>query len=342
MARDVVTVCSSLFTYIRCYLPSSTIQNDNVFEHLFNFCALLLSFIEVDDILPISLIDVNSNNKDTKFLSDLNLGPSVYLWMPDFNKAFTFKDLYLDYFDCIEQANDQIACYKPIKPLSIREFPECAVVQGKDQEYFYLGPSLSKSYRDQNMVDIIDPLKCMTLTVNVDEFAKEQMNESDLACIDSHVVKQIVMINLEESQLMLNDFDGNLIPPNSDKEDCLTIATQYITSFVNRLYGYHIPCIQGLVSFNDKVKLQCPLTPNLTDFEDKLLKNFQPQSTSKLLDSIVFSCDEIMKIVLDKKLNASLRILVISSGKDDNSTAKIEDVVQKLIKCKIIVDCIIF
>ncbi|KAK8883269.1 hypothetical protein M9Y10_045920 [Tritrichomonas musculus] len=347
LVRDVVTVCSSLFTYIRCHLSSSKIENDKVFEHLFNFCALFLNFIKLDGILPISLIDMNSSNKNTKFLSDLNLGPSVYLWMPDFNENFTFKDIYLDYFYCIEKDKDQIAYYKPIKPLSIRVFPECAVVEGKEQEFFYLGPSLSKSHKDQNMVDIIDPLKCITRTVNIDEFAKEQMNESDIACIDSHVVKQIVMINLEESRLMRNDFDDNLITPNSDKEDCLTIATQYITSFVNRLYGYHIPCIQGLVLFNDKVKLQCPLTPNLTDFEDKLSKNFQPQSTSKLFDSIVFSCDEIMKIISNERnkiryKDASLRILVISRGNDDNSTAKIEEVVQKLIKCKIIVDCIIF
>lgn len=37
-----------------------------------------------------------------------------------------------------------------------------------------------------------------------------------------------------------------------------------------------------------------------------------------------------------------MRILVISRGIDDNSTAKIDEVVRKLIKCKIIVDCIIF
>ena len=278
-----------------------SIQNDKVFEHLFNFCALFLKFIKFDGVLPISLIDVNSNNKNTKFLFDLNLGPSVYLWMPDFNKDFTFKDLYLDYLDCIEKENDQIACYKPIKPLSIRVFPECAVVEGKDQEFFYLGPSLSKNYTNQNLVDIIDPLKFMTRTVNIDEFAKEQMNKSDNSCIDPCVVEQIVMINLEESRSMRNDFDDNFITPKSDKEDCLTIATQYITSFVNRLYGYHIPCIQGLVLFNDKVKLQCPLTPNLSDFEDKLFKYFHPQSTSKLFDSIMFSCDEIIKTMTNEK-----------------------------------------
>ena len=118
------------------------------------------------------------------------------------------------------------------------------------------------------------------------------------------------MVNLNESKSMIND---------SKKDHRITIAIQYLTSFVNRIYGYNLPCIQGLVSFNNQIKVKCPLSPLVSDFEDKGLKNIKPEATTKLWDSLLCCCEEIVKFRKDSKgnelyKNAISRIIVISGG----------------------------
>lgn len=68
---------------------------------------------------------------------------------------------------------------------------------------------------------------------------------------------------------MTCDLDGHTIDQKSNKNQRVTVAIQYLTTFVSKLYGYRIPCIQGLVSFNNKINVKCPLSPFVSDFEDK-------------------------------------------------------------------------
>ena len=287
VVRDVVTFCSTLFTYMRLYLPNS-IDDKNLFEHCLTFCSLsyLIKNIIDDDNLPISLIEVSETKSDTKFLSDLNLGPSVYLWNADFNEKFTFHDLYLDYNAITVQIKQSIeSTIIPIEPLSIRKFYTNTIVHGKDHEFLFLNQSLNKSYKYKNMIDIIDPLTCKTESKDIETFVKEQSNENDISSIiDTCLVDQIVMVNLDESRSMVYDLEGNHITPKSDKESRMPIAIQIITEFINRNYGYRIPSIQGLVTFNDKIKLKCPLSPFVSDFELKGFRDIQPTSKPKLWD----------------------------------------------------------
>ena len=335
VGRDVVTVCSTLFTYIKFYLPE--VNDENLYEHIFEFCSLIQSQEVPNDYPPVILIDIDSNNKEYGFLSSLKLGPSVYFWS---NDDFDFCDFQNDNHQCD-------ILFSPIRPLSIKNSFSCSIVKGKDHEYLYLMPSCSKSFKNQELFSILDPIKGITEIKDVEIFAKEQNNEEKdgSQLFDPDEINQIIMINLDESISMVDDLDGNFIPPNSDKVSRATIAFQYISIFLSKIHERS--SIQGLVSFNDEIKLECPLTPLVNDFEDKYIKNFQPKSKPRLWDSILFSAQEICKFRndcstnTDKFKNSCSRILVISNSEDDKSVSKVEDVVSFLIQNNIVVDCIV-
>ena len=349
VCRDIITVTSTLFTYFRAYLPK-TCKDKSVFEYGLRMCNLISHIQEIPDKIPMMVIEVKPDQEDTQFLSDLKLGPIVYLWKGDIGEDFMYVDLDLQSEEAIENAYNLIASFRPIAPLSMRVATGCSIVKGKDYEYLYLMQSASKDRMDQNKVDIIDPLTGLTESVDLELFAQDQgdtTNSVEVAnLIDPERVQQIIMVNFDESRSMIGDLAGYEIGKKSKKDHRVTIAFQYLTAFANRTYGFRIPCIQGLVSFNNKVKLRCPLSPLVPDFEEQGLKNIKPESTTKLWDSLMKSCEEIIKFRKDSNgkeiyQNAVSRILVISDGEDVKSTAKVEDVVKELIKNKIIVDSVI-
>ena len=126
----------------------------------------------------------------------------------------------------------------------------------------------------------------------------------------------------------------------------MTIATQYLTSFANKTYGFRVPCIQGLISFNDKITTRCPLSPLVPDFEDGI-KKVVPRGTTHLWDALDKAADELVAFAIDddkkkrKFFDAKLRILVISDGDDVGSSAKPWQVCEKLLKSAVIVDSVI-
>ena len=352
VGRDVITVTSTLYTFFRCYLPKDTCKDNQVLEYALRMCNLISHINDPPDKLPMMNFEVKPGDPSTKFLSDLKLGPIVYFWKQDIGDDFPWVEFKLQGLEAIQNAYNLIASFTPIAPLSMRNASACTIVRGKDHEYLYLMPSQSKDSKSQNMVQIVDPMTGMTEAKDVETFSKEQGNIKSGAVatqdlIDPERVKQIIMVNFDESKSMIGDLAGYVIPKKSDKDHRVTIAYQYLTTFANRTYGYRIPCIQGLVSFNNNITIRCPLSPLVPDFEDKGLKNINPDSITKLWDSLKTSCEEIVKFRRDSKgkeiyNNATSRILVISDGEDKNfSTSKVQDVVKELIKNKIIVDSVI-
>lgn len=324
--RDVVTVCSSLYTFFRAYLPT-TILDTQVFEYALRICNLIARIDDLPFLLPLIGVKVESDSGYTKFLYDLKLSSYVYFWRVDIGQQFEFVDFKVKSFSDIENAYDLKGLFTPIMPYQISYSPRCSIVNGKTHEYLYLMHSSSKDAKSQNLVDIIDPFIGVCESKDIDVLEKEitEINDPDQ-------IKQIIMINLDES--------NSMIDPNSDKDERVAIAIQYLTIFANQIYNSHIPSIIGLVTFNDTINVRCQLSPFISDFE-KVLNNIQPNSTPKLYDSIIRSSEEIVNFKNDKYNNATSRILVVSSSDDVNSNAKVEDVVKTLIQNKIIVDSLI-
>lgn len=80
--RDIVTVCSTLFTYFRHSLPS-TIPDNSVFENTLDLCNSLSNVEGIPDSIKVTEIEVDS---ELKFLSKMRVGPIVYLW-DNFNES---------------------------------------------------------------------------------------------------------------------------------------------------------------------------------------------------------------------------------------------------------------
>ncbi|KAK8884978.1 hypothetical protein M9Y10_044105 [Tritrichomonas musculus] len=348
VGRDVIAVSSTLFTFFRNYIPPTT-KDNLVNEYSLRLCNLVSHINNPPEDLPLLMTEVKSGVQRTKFLSDLKLGPIVYIWQGDTGKTFKRFLFELQGTEAIQNAYNIIASFKPIAPLSMRAASGCSIVRGKDHEYLYLMQSPSKDVMDQNKVDIIDPTTGLTESVDVEDFAKKQGDtgtDKTEDLIEPDQVKQVIMVNFDESGSMTCDLDGYSCKKGSDKYMRVTIAYQYLTTFANRTYGYRIACIQGLISFNNNITLRCPLSPLVPDFEDKGLKKVQPTNVTRLWDSLQRACEELVKFRKDSNnnerfINAVSRVLVISDGEDVESKAKVEDVVKELIKNKIIVDSVI-
>lgn len=119
-------------------------------------------------------IDIEQDAEDTKFFSDLKLGPIVYFWKGDLGEDFTYVDLNIQSVENIENAYNLFKSFTPIAPLSMRFSTGCSIVRGKDHEYLYLMQSPSKSIECQNNVDIIDPMIGKIISYDIELFAAKQ------------------------------------------------------------------------------------------------------------------------------------------------------------------------
>lgn len=147
---------------------------------------------------------------------------------------------------------------------------------------------------------------------------------------------------------MIDNTKGYIIPENSDELSVFSIAYQYAMIFASKIYNYHIPSIQGLISFSSEVNYLYSLSPYFSDFLEKGLYELQQTNEMpKMLDSLYRACKEIIDFRKDDKgnekfKNAVSRILMISYGEDFKSNSTPTEIAQKLVQNNIVVDSIVF
>ena len=185
VCRDVVTVCSTLFTFFRAYL-ADTIEDDKVFEYGLRFCNLI-SHINIpppEEKFTKNIVRYKRQTKDESsrsveqtgviFVVYLGLDDKNYFREPDSNLSSDFKwyEFSIDEKKSLNNAYDLFDSFTPIAPLSVRSVTGCAIVKGKVHEYLFVAPS-----GDSN-VTIVDPKIGMLDKRNIDKFAKD-VNESE-------------------------------------------------------------------------------------------------------------------------------------------------------------------
>lgn len=346
--RDVITVCSTLFTLFKIHLPSSC-SDDHVYEYSLPLCNLIANIKNPPEKLPIMNFDVNPNDSKTEFLEKLKVGPNVYFWKGDFDgEDFQFIDFQVT-SDDIENSFEKYETFTPKSPLSLYNKVVCEIVKGKDHEYLYLMQSALKVPDKQDYADILDPLKGKTDSINIELFAQNEFGNDDaIDSIDHDKVKQIIMFDLDESESMSFDLKGKNINLNNNETNRIIYAFQCICSLSNYLHIHRIPSIKGLLSFSDECIIRCPLTPINNEFEESCFKFISPKNKNKkLLDSLSLCCEELVRYRTDIEgnelfENAVSRIIVFSDGNDISSEKNVENVIKELIINKIVVDCIIF
>lgn len=360
--RDVITVTSTLHTYFTSLLRPAPRPNE-VFQYALKCCNYIININNDNETFPMKFIDVDEKEKikekddDTgtiqslQFLRNLNQPKIVYFWEGDTSEDYIYYTLQP--FDSNDDDDDseenQFLSFKPIAPLSIRVACGCAIVKGKDHCYFYISQSASKGAENSNKVDIIDPMEGVASSVDLEQFAIQQGNtkvDNSASLIDADRVKQVIFVCFDQSGSMNCPLGGHKEPVMPDTQTRAIIATQYLTSFANKTYGYRIPCVQGLIRFNNRIKESCPLSPLVPDFEEKGLKNLCPSGKTLLWDAISYACDRLVEFTKTSKgnkrfKNAVNRILVISDGEDTGSKMNLENVAKKMIDNNIIVDCVL-
>ena len=139
-------------------------------------------------------------------------------------------------------------------------------------------------------------------------------------------------------------FDNEKIRTNSRHYMTrLGIVKKLFDAFINRSIAYSFNTAIGLMSFSDKSKLECDITPFYESFRDKM-DSLDTNGATALYESLK---DAIHKLVmwreadLDKRKNAKLRVICLSDGKDTGLTNIKLQVETLFIKHNIILDCIV-
>lgn len=347
----VATVSASLYTIFTSILPEMT-EAKSVFEYSLRCSCFIRHIDDADGNLPIKPLDWKnaSDSGLKKYLARTNQKKIVYSYSPDLDGNFVVLDLARPDPLAIENAHNTMASFKPFPPLSIRGISGTNIIKGHNgRTLLYLHESMSKDAENANSIDFIDPLTGMTETRNVEELAKEIGDSSidrSANLIEPSRVKQIVQVCFDESESMGWKLNRGKCVLDTDISR-MTIAKQYLTTFANRTYGYRIPCIQGLISFNNIIRVQSPLSPLVPDFE-KGISEINPICETHLWDALDKAADDLSEFNKDpskhdgkKYQRAKLRIVVISDGEDQGSKSNPVDVCAKLLQLQVIVDAII-
>lgn len=350
--QDIVTFCSTLYTFFRGFLPNSLVPNDRVFEYSLNLCSLLANINNLPSSIKLETkpIFVKKRLSDTMF-DDIIGGVRYYMiekkincyyWQPHFynkddKEEDPFFDIEIENIKYIDNAFNLESQFKIISPLSAPLIPDYSIIKGKECNYLYM--MNEKDTENGFKAKIYDPMTNECILKDITSFSYEQGNIEIENVMSICNQKEIIFFNVNASFLMSADIEGYLIPPNSDKCDRLTIAKKCVSIFEkNQEYENFI----GLVSFNDEVLLKKGLNSVSPSLEEAL-SNIELKSVSKLWDSIYFSINEIIQFKKENEKFKDLqtRIIVITDEEDANSKENCIKIVKLLIYHKIIVDSVI-
>ena len=113
-------------------------------------------------------------------------------------------------------------------------------------------------------------------------------------------------------------FKGKKLTTTKNYLTRLDVVKKLFDAFINRSIAYSFNTAIGLMSFSDKSKLECEMTPFYESFRDKM-DELDTNGETALYESLN---DAIGKLViwreadLEKRKNAKLRIICLSDGKD--------------------------
>jgi ubiquitin-conjugating enzyme E2 D/E len=184
------------------------------------------------------------------------------------------------------------------------------------------------------------------LSIDLENFAKElgSRESGGMQLIDPDKVKQIIQVCFDCSSSMNWNLAGYQLQPGNPEPRRVVIATQFLTTFANRTYGYRVPCLQGLLGFASDLQELRSISPLVPDFEDGIRK-INPYGQTHLWDALKKATTDLISFArpngITKFPNADLRILVISDGEDFGSTAKPLEALQAMITEKIVCDSVV-
>jgi ubiquitin-conjugating enzyme E2 D/E len=353
--RHVIAVTASLFTFYRYLLPS-TLKDNQVFEYCLRASCWLVHGISIgydSKIADIPMKSLKPGDPIARYCSGCKgreHGEKIIYCQADFGAVVKRERLDKPTDpQAIENAFAGMVAFRPVHPLMVRaRSGGVAIINGVEgRTLLYIGPSNARGHLHENHVLVHDPITGRTQDVDVEELAKYSGEQLSTQLVEPGAINQLVFICFDMSGSMSENLAGQPCDLSRDFPR-ITIAAQYLTTFANRMYGYRVPCLQGLLAFNDEIKVLCPLSALVPDFEKAVCYCKEPKNQTHLWDALGTAADHLVKEYWTEATrsrrrypNAMMRILVISSGDDVNSSAKPWDVCANLIRNQIILDAII-
>ena len=291
--RDIVTICSTLYTYFT-FSIALDIPPSQIFEYALRICDAMTNINKIPERLPITTINTCSpgeENERLHFLQKLNQRPITYLWTNDAGDEFDLKTL---------QFNEGIISFTPIPPFPARFITGPSIIRWKDHSFLYVSESSLKGTKNQTKVDIIDPLFGFGSTVELDDFCQQNFDlENSSELINPSEVQQVILFCLDVSGSMTRPLKDNINDDYKKEFSRLSISTQYMTEIVDKIYGYKIPSLFGLMTFSNSTDFLCQFTPLISEFERKVMNRITTKTVSYIWDSLSIACDEIQKFTID-------------------------------------------
>lgn len=369
----LATVTASLHTLFSTLLPKSTEPKD-VFTRCLE-CACYIVHIEEaymsekkkekkkaqpkQEIIKIIDIDKDEGSETISYLQNCHIEGVFYQYSPDIDDDDNFEIAILEKiptFKIIEDIFNNYASFRPIPPLSARQVNITCIIQYvKGQTLLYVGSKNEDGPEEK--INIIDPFIGEVRTTDVEKLASdvEKFSEEAAPLIEAEDVEELIVILFDVSGSMLSQYgvkkmavkrkyDRTKEPPVPvvGDTDRFSIATQYLITFLNRSFGFKLPQLISLISFNDQPKEVCDFTPLGPKVETAAAKKIKISGTSHVWDALDYSITKLNEFNKDKKYpNAKPRILIFSDGIDLGSEKKQEKVCQRAIDSGIIVDSVI-
>lgn len=115
--RDIITVCSTFFTFFRAFLPSS-IPDKKVFENSFNICDLILNVEFPPSSISLIDIEVKKDDLSTRYFTNFGLNSLIHFWKWEAKEPYYFQSFEYSP-DFIMENKSFTNSLRPKKPLLI-------------------------------------------------------------------------------------------------------------------------------------------------------------------------------------------------------------------------------
>jgi len=123
----------------------------------------------------------------------------------------------------------------------------------------------------------------------------------------------------------------------------LDVVKKLFDAFINRSIAYSFNTAIGLMSFSDKSKVECEITPFYESFRDRM-DSLHTNGGTALYETLQNAMEKLTlwkNADEEKRSNARLRIICLSDGKDTQNSHFIYNIKNSLIMNNIVLDSIV-
>jgi ubiquitin-protein ligase len=347
-ALTVATVCASYFWIVRRLLP--TIAPPAALEYSLH-CACWLVHLEITPGFEPTQDCARDGSTFSNYLRDTHQDELFVQYVPDSKDSVKLADLTKDAdgarTDAITRVFDGAVSFKPIGAIAARRGARASILgEAGGAVVLCLGEDAGRPDR----LRICDPAVGVQESVDADALAARLAG----AAAGGADIREIIEVCVDVSGSMRSSLANCLVGPTGRKDPATGKATlagtsrmdflwQLMESLAHRLFGFHVPCLLGVLAFNETVVYRAPFSPLSTAFLGSL-GELKPKGGTHLWDALARGLANLLEERGKGEYTgvSRLRILAFADGCDNGST-EVDKVAlaARFISAKVIVDSVL-